>query len=511
MYPGVYSRLQPDKVAVWRPSTGEGLTYAELDRRSNQLAQYLRAQGVKRGDHLACFLDNQVAFFEIIWACMRSGLYFTAINHHLAVGEAAYIVEDCDAIALIASANFEQSAELGRVTPACGIKLAIAGEIDGFANYEQALSGQPFTPLADESVGSVMLYSSGTTGRPKGIIRPLPEGPISEGIPGLTSIINGFGLDGDTVYLCPAPLYHAAPSGWSTAVQQVGGTVVLMDRFDAEMALQLIERYRVTHAQFVPAMFIRMLKLDPELRDQYDLASVRMAIHSAAPCPVEVKRRMIEWWGPVIYEYYSSTESAGFARISSEEWLEHPGSVGRSLGAPFHICDDDGNELPAGQPGLIYGESPTGKSFSYHKDDGKTHAALHPAHPGWITVGDIGYLDENGFLYLTDRKSFMIISGGVNIYPQQIENVLAMHPALTDVAVIGVPNEDLGEEVKAVVQLAAGVEPSDALAAQLMALVTAELGKQLTPRSVDFVDELPRTPTGKLLKKELRDKYWLQG
>jgi fatty-acyl-CoA synthase len=457
---------------------------------------------------VAIFAENTLAYFDVTWACMRSGLYLTAINRYLAAPEAAYIVDNCDARALIASARLEQSAELGELAGRCEVKLAVGGPLAGFEDYDAAIASAAPTRLEHERVGGFMLYSSGTTGRPKGIRRQLPDLSPEHGNPLLQSRVDQFGLDGSTVYLAPAPMYHAAPLGYAAAVIQAGGTVVMMDRFDAEDALRLIETWRVTHSQWVPTMFIRMLKLDPAVRGRYDLSSHRCAIHAAAPCPIEVKRQMIDWWGPILEEYYSSTESAGMARISSREWLAHPGSVGRAQGRPFHICDESGRELPPGVPGLIYGEAAPGARFAYHKDPDKTASVSHPLNPDWVAVGDIGYLDEEGYLYLTDRKAFMIVSGGVNIYPQQVEDALALHPKISDVAVIGVPNAELGEEAKAVVEPAPGVEPSPALAQELMDFVRGKLGKQLTPRSVDFVDELPRLPTGKLYKKALRDRYW---
>ncbi len=508
MYIGTHARTQPDKLAVLRPATGESLTYKALDDRSNQLAQLLHARGLRRGDHIALYLENHLAFFEVIWAALRSGLYITPINRFLPAAEAAYIVENCDARGLIASAALDQSEELGRLSPACEIKLSVGGALPGLVDYDGALAQYPAEPLAEEPLGAFMLYSSGTTGKPKGIKRPLSDLSATGGNPGMKMTVGMFGIDGDSVYLSPAPLYHSAPAGYVTGVTQAGGTVVMMDKFDAEAALALIERHQVTHSLWVPTMFVRMLKLDPEIRALYDLSSHRCAIHAAAPCPVEVKRQMIDWWGPIVEEFYSSTEMAGFAKIDSREWLDHPGSVGRSQGRPFHICDDSGAELPAGQPGTIYGEAQTGTRFTYHKDDGKTVGATHPDHLEWATVGDVGYLDDEGYLYLTDRKAFMIISGGVNIYPQQIEDALALHPKVADVAVIGVPNEELGEEVKAVVEPAPGVVPSAALAEEIRDFVRARLGKQLTPRTVDFTDELPRLPTGKLYKKALREKYW---
>jgi fatty-acyl-CoA synthase len=508
MYPGTHAKTHPDKPAAIRASTGEVVTYRQLDERSNRLAQLLHAKGLRPGDHVAVFLENHLAYFDVAWACMRSGLYLTSVNRFLAASEAAYIVDNCDARVLIASAALDQSEELGRLSPRCEIKLAVGGAILGFDDYESALAASSDRPLDNELVGALMLYSSGTTGKPKGILRALPNVRPDNGNPMQRQRIDLFGLDETTVYLSPAPLYHAAPLGYAVAIGQAGGTVVVMEKFDAEQALELIERHRVTHSQWVPTMFIRMLKLPPEIRTKFDLSSHRCAIHAAAPCPIAVKREMIDWWGPILVEYYSSTEGAGLAVIDSKEWLAHPGSVGRANGLPFHICDEEGSELPPGVPGLIYGEMRPGSQFAYHKDPEKTASVAHPKHPDWVAVGDIGYLDDDGYLYLTDRKAFMIVSGGVNIYPQQIEDALALHPKVGDVAVIGVPNADLGEEVKAVIEPAPGVEPSDELAEEIKGFVRGKLGRQLTPRSVDFIDELPRLPTGKLYKQALREKYW---
>jgi long-chain acyl-CoA synthetase len=511
MYPGNYAKTQPDKLAAIRPATGETLTFRQVDDRSNQLAQLLHAKGLRRGDHVALFMENNLVFFDVIWACMRSGLYLTPINRYLPAAEAAYIVDNCDARALIASAELAESEALGRLSPRCELKLAVGGAIAGFTAYEPARDAQPARPLDQEHLGAFMLYSSGTTGRPKGILRALPEAPPAKGNPQMAVLGDLFGFDAATVYLSPAPMYHSAPAGFSSAALQAGGTVVMMDKFEPATALDYIERYRVTHSQWVPTMFVRLLKLDPAQRVGRDLSSHRCAIHAAAPCPVDVKRQMIDWWGPVIEEYYAATESTGLAAIGSEEWLAHPGSVGRSRGKPFHICDEAGEELPAGEPGLVYGEPMTGPAFRYHKDEDKTVGSTHPSNPTWMTVGDVGFLDEDGYLFLTDRKAFMIISGGVNIYPQQIEDVLALHPKVADVAVIGVPNPDLGEEVKAVVEPAPGVEPSEALAQEILDFIRGKLGRQLTPRSVDFTDALPRLPTGKLYKKALKEKYWGAG
>ena len=507
MYPGHYAKTQPDTLAVIRPSTGEQLSFLELDRRSNRLAHVLYEHGFRRGNHVAAYLENTMVYFDVLWACLRTGLYLTPINRYLSAAEAAYIVDNCDATALIASANLDQSCELGRLTPRCNLKLAVGGAIDGFEDYEAALAAASAVRLEEESLGTFMLYSSGTTGKPKGVLRPLPNGDPALGDPALTAPSKRYGFDTSTVYLSPAPLYHAAPIGYAARIHYAGGTLVMMDRFDAELSLELIQRYRVTHSQWVPTMFIRMLKLPPEVRTRWDLSSHRCAIHAAAPCPVHVKRQMIEWWGPIIEEYFSSTEGIAHTMISSQEWLEHPGSVGKVQTANLRICNDEGTELPTGTPGLVYGKV-SGRAFSYHKDEAQTVGSTHPLEAGWMTTGDIGYLDSDDYLYLTDRQAFMIICGGVNIYPQQIEDAMVLHAKVADVAIIGVPNADLGEEVKAVVQLEPGVGPSPELAQELMDFIRSKLGRQLTPRSVDFTPALPRLPTGKLYKKALRDRYW---
>ena len=391
-------------------------------------------------------------------------------------------------------------------TPNVEIRLMIDGTADGYESYEEALDEFPAEPLAEQPLGGTMLYSSGTTGRPKGIMRPLPEGTIGQG-DATTALLSGvFGFDADTVYLSPAPLYHSAPLGFTTGTQALGGTVVVMEQFDPIEALALIDRHRVTHSQWVPTMFTRMLKRRSAERERFDLSSHRVAIHAAAPCPVGVKHQMIEWWGPILHEYYGGTELNGLTYCNSAQWLAHPGTVGQPILGTLHVCDDDGEELPAGEPGLIYFELPA-MSFEYFKDRNKTRSAQHPQHANWSALGDVGFVDEDGFLHLTDRATFMIISGGVNIYPQEIEDTLIQHPDVLDVAVIGVPNEDMGEEVKAVVQPVDGVELVD-LSASVLGYARDHLARYKVPRSVDVVDELPRLPTGKLYKRLLRDRYW---
>ena len=488
--------------------SGEVVTYRELDERSNRLARLLWAQGLRPGDHIAIFADNHPRFFEVFWAAARSGLYFTTVNRYLQADEAAYIVNDCGATAFVAShAKADVAAEIVDLIPDCPLRLMWDGTVAGYEPYEERLAEHPPAPLERQPLGETMLYSSGTTGRPKGIKRPLSGADVGAGLR-LNPLLSGlFGMDADSIYLSPAPLYHSAPLAWTTTTQSLGGTAVVMERFDPQEALALIERHRISHSQWVPTMFVRMLKLPEADRTRHDLGSHRMAVHAAAPCPVEVKRQMIDWWGPILSEYYAGTEFNGFTYIDSEAWLAHPGSVGRPLVGIIHICDDDGRPVPTGEPGTIYFEREE-QAFEYHNDPEKTRSAQHPSHPLWTALGDVGYVDEEGFLYLTDRKAYMIISGGVNIYPQEIEDCLVMHPKVADVAVFGVPNEEMGEEVKAVVQPAPGVEGTPELARELAEFAREHIAHYKVPRSIDFRDELPRLPTGKLYKRLLRDEYW---
>ena len=507
MYLADHARLTPDKPAMISADTGQVVTYAELDERSNRFAQYLYAQGLRRGDHIAVLMENNLSFMEPIWAAFRSGLYVTTINRYLPADEAAYIATDCGAKALVTSyAKREVAAEIAELIPDTPIRLMLGGTIPGWASYEEAVAAGSPQPLAQEWMGDSMLYSSGTTGRPKGILRPLPEITPAEGFD-TRQAANRYELTSASVYLSPAPLYHAAPLAYVLTVQSFGGTVVMMERFDAEQALALIEKYRVTHSQWVPTMFVRMMKLEPQVRARYDLSSHKVAIHAAAPCPVEVKRQMIEWWGPILYEYYAGTEASGSTFITSEDWLEHPGSVGRAAVGVLHICDENGEELPIGETGLVYFEREI-PTFEYHNDPGKTASARHPKYPNWNALGDVGHLDADGYLYLTDRKAFMIISGGVNIYPQAIEDALITHPKVADVAVFGIPDPEMGEAVKAVIEPAPGQAPSDELAAELMAYARERVAHYMAPRSIDFIEEMPRLPTGKLYKRVLRDAYW---
>jgi len=511
MYPGTHAQTTPDKPAVIIAGSGRTLTYRELDESSARLAKALHDLGLRRGDVVAMLSDNAPECFEIYWAALRSGLYLTAVNRHLSADEAAYIVNDSDARVLIASAALGDLAEKVRsASPLLEGAYVFGGMLPGFASYGELLASVGSERLGEQPRGGDMLYSSGTTGRPKGVKPPLLEISVDQPVDPLTGLVGAaFGVNDSDVYLSPAPIYHAAPLRWCGAVHAFGGTVVMMEKFDATLALEAIEHYGVTIAQMVPTMFVRMLQLG-DAKDAYDVSSLRLLIHAAAPCPTEVKQAMIDWVGPKLVEYYGSTEGNGLAMITSQEWLTKPGSVGRSMLGPVHICDDEGAELPPGEIGTVYFERDV-RPFAYHNDPEKTRAAEHPEHASWTAVGDVGYVDEDGFLFLTDRKSFMIISGGVNIYPQEVEDVLTLHPRVLDVAVIGIPNPEMGEEVKAVVQLKPGQVGTPEIADELIAYVRERVAHYKAPRSVDFVDDLPRTPTGKLVKRKLVDSYTKTG
>jgi long-chain acyl-CoA synthetase len=504
LHPARHAETTPDKPAYIMAGSGETVTYAELDARANQGAHLLRSLGLKRGDGIAVLMDNTARYLEVMWAAERTGVYATCISSKLTAGEAEYIIRDGDCRVLIASHGVAAVAAELRARLS-GLSLFMCdGAIEGYDSYEQARDAQPATLIPDPQPGGIMLYSSGTTGVPKGVRHALSEEPFGENVSALVGLGRAlYGFSPDMVYLSPAPLYHAAPLRWSMAVQQLGGTVVVMERFDPEAALAAIERYRVTHAQWVPTHFIRLLKLPEEIRRRYDVSSLQNVWHAAAPCPIPVKEAMIAWWGPIIGEYYAGTEGNGFCAISSAEWLTHKGSVGRNLTAQTKICGEDGEELPARQEGVVYFAG--GGTFAYHNDPEKT-ASVANEH-GWTTLGDIGWLDEEGYLYLTDRKSFMIISGGVNIYPAEIENLLVTHPDVADVAVIGAPHEEMGEEVVAVVQPRDMATAGPALAETLMTFARANLSHVKCPRRIDFRAELPRHDTGKLYKRQLVEEY----
>ncbi len=504
MHLGTIANKNPDKPAYIMAETGQVMTFQQLEDGSNQGAQLLRKIGLKRGDHIAILLENHPLFLQICVAAHRCGIYYTAISYRLQEEEVEYIINDCGARVFITSKDRQLVVEkLVRKMPKIEKAYMLDGAIAGFEAWEDATAEMPATIIADESVGGSMLYSSGTTGRPKGVLKPLPDSEYGADEPAEMFRIL-YGVTDGSIYLSPAPLYHSAPLTFSMGFILSGMTCVVLQHFEAEVALKAIERYRATHSQWVPTMFIRMLKLEQNVRLKYDVSSLECAIHAAAPCPVPIKEKMIEWWGPVLYEYYAGTESNGFVTINSEEWLTHKGSVGRPITCSLRICDDDGIEVDTGEPGTIFFEG--GPEFEYHNDADKTNESKHEK--GWSTLGDVGHVDEEGYLYLTDRKSFMIISGGVNIYPQETENLLVTHDKVMDVAVFGVPNEDFGEEVKAVVQPKDWSDAGPELAGELIDFCRDHISHLKCPRSIDFSQELPRHPTGKLYKRLLKDQYW---
>ncbi len=504
MTPGDVAKKEPNRAAYIMAETGRAVSYSDLEDHANQTAQLFRSLGLKRGDHIAILLENHPWFFKLCWAAQRSGIYYTAISWRLQQNEVEYIVNNCEAKIFITSVERREVVQplIGSM-PNVEHCFVLDGEIEGFEDWEAAVSKMPPQKIADQCEGAAMLYSSGTTGYPKGVKRPLPEQEYGEEVaPNLMSVLYGAGES--SIYLSPAPLYHAAPLAFTMSCLRMGVTVVVMQHFEAEYALQCIQDYRITHSQWVPTMFVRMLKLPEEVRAKYDVSSLQVAIHAAAPCPIPIKEQMIGWWGKVIFEYYAGTEGNGFVQLNSDEWLSHKGSVGKPLNCEIHICDDQGQEVPVGESGTIYFSG--GGEFEYYKDAEKTSGSRHEQ--GWSTLGDVGYLDEDGYLYLTDRKHFMIISGGVNIYPQEAENVLINHQEVLDVAVFGVPSSDFGEEVKAVVQLKNHENASAMMEVELMDYCREHLSHIKCPRSIDFREELPRHPTGKLYKRLLKDEYW---
>jgi acyl-CoA synthetase (AMP-forming)/AMP-acid ligase II len=493
------ARAAPDRPAVVMSDGSRAVTFADLDRRSLQVSRLLSGLGVQTGGHVALMMANRPEFFEIAWGAQRHGTYWTPVNWHLTAPEAQYIVEDCGAQVLFAAPETaDVAAQIAERLPRVTV-VGVGGERPGLASYERAVAGLSSDPLPGEVEGIPFLYSSGTTGRPKGIKRQHDFPPFGAGL-GLEQLMQGaFGFGPDTTYLCPAPLYHAAPIGWSLGTHRLGGTVVVMERFDATECLRAIERHRVTHVQFVPTHFVRMLKLPEAQRRAFDLSSLQVVVHAAAPCPVDVKRQMIDWLGPKIAEYYAGSEGNGMTMIGSADWLAHPGSVGRPVIGALHIMGGDGEELPPGQDGMIYFE---GAPFEYHNDPAKTASSRNGR--GWSTLGDMGHLDADGYLFLADRRTDLIISGGVNIYPAEIEEALITHPAVVDVAVIGVPDPEMGQSVLAVVQPAGDGPPRPGLADELIAHCRSRLASFKCPRTIEFTRELPRLPTGKLLRRQLR-------
>ena len=506
MYPGVHAATHPDKPAVIMADTGQALTYQQLEERSLRLANDFRSRGLVPGDHVAIAVENRFEIVEALWAALRTGTYITAVNRHLTADESSYIIHDCGAKVVLLSGELEAAGELAELCADVPHRIAIGSALPGFESYEDVLAASSDVKPEREPRGDDMLYSSGTTGRPKGILPAPRDIDISDpDVPLIQLFTQVFGFDTDTVYLSPAPLYHAAPLRFVMTTIARGGTAVIMPRFDAEGALETIQRYGITHSQWVPTMFIRMLKLPQEVRDSYDVSTMRCAIHAAAPCPAEVKQKMIEWWGPIIFEYYASTESAGLTLVNSEESLRKPGTVGRDgFMGTVHICAPDGEELLAGETGIVYFEVAEGREpFEYYGDEQKTAESRHPQNPRWVTTGDMGWIDEDRYLFLADRTSFLIITGGVNIYPQEIENALALHPDVRDVAVVGEPDEELGEIVVAYLEPEDHVGPDQDLGAQVREWLDGRLSRFKMPRRFHTISSLPRTPTGKLVKRKL--------
>ena len=491
-------------------TSGETITYAQLDAEANRVSRVFREAGLVPGDHVAWCLENHRSFLPLMWGAYYAGLIYTAVSSRLTTDEIAYIVDNSGASAFVTSQyKAAQAAELVDRMDGVETRLMMDGVIDGYGSYEQAVAAASREPLEGRVAGADMLYSSGTTGRPKGVLTAHQPVPIAEAESGVAAVcVLLLAQSDESVYLSPAPLYHSAPLRFTMASHMIGSTVVVMERFDPQAFLAAVERYSVTHTQVVPTMFLRMLKLPDEQRLRHDLSSLRCVLHAAAPCPVEAKREMIEWLGPIISEYYAGTEGNGLTFCNSEQWLAHPGTVGAPISGELHIVDEaTGTEVPTGDEGVVYFGG--GNTFEYHLDEEKTRDSRLPN--GWSTLGDVGRVDEDGFLYLTDRKAYTIISGGVNVYPQEAENLLTMHPAVIDAAVIGVPDDDLGEVPLAVVQpteMPGDDKAAAALERELIDHCRASLASVKCPRRVDFRSELPRVETGKLYKRLLRDEYW---
>jgi fatty-acyl-CoA synthase len=503
VYPGQHPG---DKVAYQMATSGVSVTYAELEADSNRAANLYRRHGLKAGDGIAILMENHPEYLKVTWGAQRSGLYFTPISTLFQEEEINYILTNSDARLLITSRQqlVKVSEHILASIPVFVVDADASDTLAQQFSRHEALANMSSTRFIDEGEGAEMVYSSGTTGRPKGVRFPFNNGPLGSVSDLFRTRVKMHAVNCDTRYLSTAPLYHSAPLRYNMMTTRMGGSAVIMEKFDAKTALQLIERHQITHSQWVPTMFVRLLRLPEDMRQNYDLTSLQYVIHAAAPCPVDIKQQMIDWLGPCIYEYYSGTEANGSTAITSPEWLNHRGSVGRAIHGDIHILDDDLNECASGHTGTVYFAN--GSDFSYYKDPDKTAAAKNAR--GWSTLGDMGHVDEDGYLYLTDRKSFMIISGGVNIYPQEVENALINHLSVADVAVIGVPNAEFGEEVKAVVELVNPNEASEQLASDLMDFCRARISHVKCPRSIDFERQLPRHPTGKLYKRQLRDRYW---
>ncbi len=510
MYGGQHAIDHPDQPVIIMANSGEVITYGEYEASCNRFAHLLREAGLAPADHVAFFMENNPRMLECEGGAERTGLYYTCINSYLSADEVAYIVNDSRSRIVVTShAKRDVAAQLPALCPDVERWLMVDTDTppDGYESYARAVAGQGTSAVDDERLGAAMLYSSGTTGRPKGILRPLPDMHPADALPLMAAVKVMFGFREGMNYLSPAPLYHSAPQASVSSAIRLGATSVIMEKFDPAQFLDLVAAHGITHSQMVPTMFTRLLKLPDEVRAAADVSSLECIVHAAAPCPVPVKEAMIEWWGPIILEYYGATEGQGFTFCTSQDWLAHKGTVGKPIMGQLLILDDDGKECPVGTPGTVWFGGAT--NFTYFNDPAKT-AESRTEKEGNVasTVGDVGYVDDDGYLYLTDRKSYMIISGGVNIYPQETENLLITHPKVMDAAVIGVPNDDLGEEVKAVVQAMPGIETGPELERELIAFCRDNLAHFKCPRTVDFEAELPRLPTGKLYKRLLRDRYW---
>ncbi|MDH3047313.1 AMP-binding protein [Gordonia alkanivorans] len=483
-----------DKPAVVMGETGESLSYVELEAASNRIAHVFADLGLSVGDHIAILMENRLEMLPVVWAAQRSGLYFTPVNWHLTPDEAVYIVDNCDAAVMISTPLLDDLARecISRASREITL-LSVGGSLD-----ELAANASP-APRPEEVEGIYMFYSSGTTGRPKGILPALSRDPFGTGLAIEHTMAGAFGFGRDTVYLSPGPLYHAAPLGWTVGTIRNGGTAILMERFDAERALSLIQRHAVTAAQFVPTMFVRMLKLDDRVRASYDVSSLRIVIHAGAPCAIDVKRKMIDWLGPILVEFYSGSEGTGFFMVDSQTWLQRPGTVGKAILGTVHIADDEGTELPTGDTGIVwFGDV---KRFAYHGDPAKTASVWNDK--GWNTLGDLGHVDDEGYLYLSDRRTDLIISGGVNIYPREVEEALILHPAVDDIVVIGAADEEFGQRVHAFVQPAPSAAGRPDLEVELSSYARERLAGFKVPRGWTFIAEVPRLPSGKVLRRNL--------